>query len=794
MRVKLYDKEQLDLVEAQAIADSAEDNGFDLVKALLFSGDYRIEGGNVNEDSPVSGVVKVDPGVFVKADGKFYSMASTATANILTGTEDQPANVWGTGQAADPTNPRKDIIVVNFQFTESGSALKDFVDDTVTPPVFYNQTVNTRKNPAPTFSIIHGTPSATPSEPAIPSGFLKLATIYVAAAVTTILDADITNNLNINLKTLEKLQLASQAASAFSDRLHSDGVYAAVNGELEVTETSPQSMGVSVATGVSLKDGTTANLNTQTTVPIDAASFVNKPAEVVDFSGGDTQPLLCDGTPPHKIRPGTYLVTGTGGAPPYADTVDYTIDLVNATITRLGGGSIPGGGSVEVTYDYFLPRIDVVEILMANSTPQTVLGTPAHTPVAPTPSPNAMFLAEALVGEGVTVIVDANITDKRIYLPDLDELVAARGGYASIDARLIVDEAAIGANGTNLTNHMADNITPANMVHGIQQGSGNGFDADKLDAQEGSFYLARANHSGVQAPSTISPQGSGSALNADQVDGYHADSTPTPSTLLPLDGGGKYPVSVIPNLVGNYVRSKLDIEVDGATPTRKLNITADLLSIDGLILPAVSVSADITILGGANGLDAGVEAVSTWYRVFVITNNDGTLVAGLLSTSAAPSLPVGYTKYARVGWVRNDAAGNFIAFHQIGERVLYYDRILNVQTWTSTISLTVSFASFIPPGILQTYFDASVGASATSTGGQTPSASIAQRIDATHGPYSTVVSCADFDAVSGSLATGSQSSAFIEVSATQTLDLSISINAANGGSAQIYVVGYIDPA
>jgi len=35
-------------------------------------------------------------------------------------------------------------------------------------------------------------------------------------------------------------------------------------------------------------------------------------------------------------------------------------------------------------------------------------------------------------------------------------------------------------------------------------GSGNGLDADKLDGQEGSYYLNRANHSGTQAASTIS--------------------------------------------------------------------------------------------------------------------------------------------------------------------------------------------------------------------------------------------------------------------------------------------------
>jgi hypothetical protein len=47
--------------------------------------------------------------------------------------------------------------------------------------------------------------------------------------------------------------------------------------------------------------------------------------------------------------------------------------------------------------------------------------------------------------------------------------------------------------------------------------------ANRLDGWDGSYYLSRANHTGTQSPDTISPQGSGSGLDADMVDGYHAD-------------------------------------------------------------------------------------------------------------------------------------------------------------------------------------------------------------------------------------------------------------------------------
>lgn len=73
---------------------------------------------------------------------------------------------------------------------------------------------------------------------------------------------------------------------------------------------------------------------------------------------------------------------------------------------------------------------------------------------------------------------------------------------------------------------------------------------------------------------------------------------------------------------------------------------------------------------GANGLDAGAVAASTWYSVWVIWN--GATVAGLLSLSAtAPTMPAGYTHKARVGWIRTDGtASKFpIGFTQRGRSV-----------------------------------------------------------------------------------------------------------------------------
>lgn len=88
-------------------------------------------------------------------------------------------------------------------------------------------------------------------------------------------------------------------------------------------------------------------------------------------------------------------------------------------------------------------------------------------------------------------------------------------------------------------------------------------------------------------------------------------------------------------------------------------------------LRTVSLSIN-SAAAGANGLDTGSLAASTWYSVWVIWN--GTTTAGLISASAtAPTMPGGYTHKARVGWVRTDGTANKfpLGFKQFGRRIRY---------------------------------------------------------------------------------------------------------------------------
>lgn len=165
-------------------------------------------------------------------------------------------------------------------------------------------------------------------------------------------------------------------------------------------------------------------------------------------------------------------------------------------------------------------------------------------------------------------------------------------------------------------------------------------------------------------------------------------------------------VAVVPRIAANLV-----VEVDSVTPLSKVKITADQITIEDVLAGSVSVIADIAV-AGTNGLDAGAEAASTWYAVWLIYNPSTTTVAALLSTSfSAPTMPAGYTKKRRVGAVRNTSTSNFVPFMQRGEVVLYNETENETRFLSSGLSTTFADASaeaFIPTSSRRGYFGVTV--------------------------------------------------------------------------------------
>lgn len=111
---------------------------------------------------------------------------------------------------------------------------------------------------------------------------------------------------------------------------------------------------------------------------------------------------------------------------------------------------------------------------------------------------------------------------------------------------------------------------------------------------------------------------------------------------------------------------------------------------------SVNLTADITA-SGANGLDTGSEASSTWYYLWTIYNPETDTVASLLSTSAtSPTMPSGYTFKGLVGAVYNDSGSDFDDFFQEGNDFRMESTTL-VAGLSDTPQTSIDLSTVIPP-------------------------------------------------------------------------------------------------
>ena len=153
------------------------------------------------------------------------------------------------------------------------------------------------------------------------------------------------------------------------------------------------------------------------------------------------------------------------------------------------------------------------------------------------------------------------------------------------------------------------------------------------------------------------------------------------NNLVQLDGTGKLPAVDGSQLTGlstggGVLGAFRNLRASSTGLTANVSVTADEIVVSNISNTYVTLrSVSLTIAGtttGANALDTGTIAASTWYSVWVIYN--GTTTAGLISlSSSSPTLPSGYTYAARVGWIRTDGTANKypLAFKQYGRKVRY---------------------------------------------------------------------------------------------------------------------------
>lgn len=241
----------------------------------------------------------------------------------------------------------------------------------------------------------------------------------------------------------------------------------------------------------------------------------------------------------------------------------------------------------------------------------------------------------------------------------------------------------------------------------------------------GMLFSVRASMANTTATPTFTPnvgtiaakqivKGAGSALVAGDIAGsghwleLQYDSTLDKWVLLnPATGLSSVTTSTA-------VGSASNLKVAAPGTSANTTLTADEIVLgDGAGGYKTLRNVNLTIAGtavGANGLDTGVLAASTWYSVWVIAKADGT-VSGLLSlSSSAPTMPAGYTYKARVSWVRTDATNKYpYSFIQNGRRAAW--KLASGSNLTSLFALAsgassggtwaaASVSAFVPPSAI----------------------------------------------------------------------------------------------
>lgn len=155
-------------------------------------------------------------------------------------------------------------------------------------------------------------------------------------------------------------------------------------------------------------------------------------------------------------------------------------------------------------------------------------------------------------------------------------------------------------------------------------------------------------------------------------------------------------------------RSNLSIKV--ATNTT-ITVAADYITVtDGSTFSTHAFSSTINMATtGANALDSGSIAAATWYTVWAIAKADGTTACLASASASAPTMPSGYTRKARIGWVRTAAGvAQLLGTWQLGNRAQYVVGLAqtslmptitsgNLGSTTTPTWVSASVSAIVPP-------------------------------------------------------------------------------------------------
>jgi hypothetical protein len=168
-------------------------------------------------------------------------------------------------------------------------------------------------------------------------------------------------------------------------------------------------------------------------------------------------------------------------------------------------------------------------------------------------------------------------------------------------------------------------------------------------------------------------------------------------TALAGSGGG-----------GSGTVEGLKITNNAGTPNTQIDVTANsvlMMNTSGASIRAVSLSETINLsTTGANGLDTGSMASSTWYYLWAIAKADGTTDCLASTSNTNPTMPSGYTFKKYLGAMYSNGSTQLVRTLQYGNSVQFTSGMTllsagAVGTFSTTTPTwaAVSVSAVVPP-------------------------------------------------------------------------------------------------
>lgn len=172
-----------------------------------------------------------------------------------------------------------------------------------------------------------------------------------------------------------------------------------------------------------------------------------------------------------------------------------------------------------------------------------------------------------------------------------------------------------------------------------------------------------------------------------------------PDVLIPVAGAVRRPVS---REAGHIFGLTLSNNVSDAN--NDIDIAAGAAIADGdpdeiVLAAAITKRSDAAwaVGSGVGGMDTGSKGTNATLALWLIKRSDTGIADVLFSASAsAPTMPSGYDKKRRIGYVRTDGSGNILAFFQNGDTFTYSVPISDVTT-TNPGTVAVLRTISVPP-------------------------------------------------------------------------------------------------